>query len=71
MNELSNAEKLNRLRHGAPGVYEFQIVIGESYETFETLMVEARELALRFHGIVDLLAGTYDKPEVLRVEIKA
>ncbi len=70
MAEASNAEKMERLRKGLPGVYDFHIVIGESYERLDDLMREAKTLALRFHGTADLIGGTYDRPESLRIEIK-
>ncbi|MGZ6041984.1 MAG: hypothetical protein ACXWKW_07295 [Asticcacaulis sp.] len=66
---FSNGEKLERLRGGMPGRYEFHLVQGESYEGFEAMIAEARSLALRFHGTCDVVPGTFASEESLRVEI--
>ncbi|MDV6332721.1 hypothetical protein [Asticcacaulis sp. 201] len=60
---LSTADKLEKLRQGAPGRYEFHLVQGESYETFEALMAEAKGLAHRHGGIWEIVDGTSARHE--------
>ena len=55
---LSTGDKLEKLRQGAPGRYEFHLVQGESYEAFEALMAEAKGVAHQQGGIWEVVEGT-------------
>ncbi len=64
---LSNAQQIEQLREGRSGRYEFQFVIGESYETFEALISEAKALAARFDGAWSEQEATQAHPGSFRV----
>ena len=70
MSELSNKEQMEKLRRGEPGNYEFHLVQGESYESLEMMMIEARGLAVRFGGSWRHMPGTATVPDAFFIRIK-
>jgi len=66
---MSNQEQMARLRNGEPGLYQFTLQQGDSYEGLEDLMTEARDLAARFNGTFRHIDGTLARPDSFFVEL--